>query len=252
MSLDKETYIVIQDTWTEEDDQELLEYCKKYNTIILSKTDILKLNVNNIKVLFCATKIIQKLLTGYIIPDTYEKCFFEFYKRNIELKTLNDCYNIKMPFFVKPSANDKSFNAMIINSKSDLKYLNSFMSLDNILYTSDIVKLKNEYRLFIGDKKLYGIANSSEYVTDFLDLETNYTKYFNIAPPTEFINEILASNTTGFCIVDIGLTNNGDWIVVEVNPPFSISSYDFPIDKYFNYCCDAWQYIITNCNSKNV
>jgi hypothetical protein len=252
MSLHETSLIIIQDTWTEEDDQELLEYCKKYNSVILSKKEILKLNINNIKVLFCATKIIQKILTGYIIPDTYEKCFSEFYKRNIQLKSLNDCYDVKIPFFVKPSANDKSFDAMVINKKSDLQYLSSFLSPDEILYTSDIIKLKNEYRLFIGDKKLYGIANSSEYIMDFLDLETNYIKYFNITPPLEFINAILASNTIGFCIVDVGLTTDGDWVVVEINPPFSISSYDFPIDKYFNYCCDAWQYVVMVCDSKSL
>jgi hypothetical protein len=236
--------VVIQNTWTEEDDQELLEYCKKYETVILSKEEILKLNINNIKVLFCATKIIQKMITGYIVPDTYEKCFSEFYKRNIQLKSLKDCYNMPMPFFVKPCANDKSFDAMVINKKSDLDYLHSFMSLDKILYTSSIIKLKNEYRLFIGDKKLYGVANSSEYVMDFLDLEMKYTKYFNISPPLEFIDGILAANTIGFCIVDIGLTSDGTWVVVEVNPPFSISSYDFPINEYFDYCSDAWQYVV--------
>ena len=36
--------VVIQNTWTEEDDQELLEYCKKYETVILSKEEILKLS----------------------------------------------------------------------------------------------------------------------------------------------------------------------------------------------------------------
>ena len=238
--------IVIQDTWNDEDDLELLEYCKKLNTVILSKHEILELNINDIKVLFCETKIIQKLLVNYKIPDTYEKCFMDFYKRNIQLKSLKDCHNMEFQFFIKPSSNDKSFDATIINNKSDLECLNSFLSLNTILYTSNVIKLKNEYRLFIGNNKLYGIANASEYVMDFLDIENDGIKYFDISPPDDFIDNILVNNKIGFCIVDVGLTNDNNWVVVEVNPPFSISSYDYPIDKYFDYCCDAWTNIQNN------
>ena len=41
----------------------------------------------------------------------------------------------------------------------------------------------------------------------------------------------------------INLNGEHVWSIVEVNPPFSISSYDWNIDSYFNYCKDAFQYL---------
>jgi len=249
-----ELNVVIQDTWNNKDDQELLEYCKKYRTKILSKKEIMELDVLHIDVLFCATKIVQKILntykypdtyeTKYRCPDTYEKCFQSLYKRHIECITIKECATVKLPYFIKPVANDKSFSAMIIKTKNDLKYIETFLNHDQQIYLSNLVELKNEYRLLIGDNKLYGMSNASEYVASFLSIDTDYVKYFNTSPPADFIDEILGLNTIGFCVVDVALKSDQTWIVVEVNPPFSISSYDLPIKQYFDYCHAAWTHIV--------
>jgi hypothetical protein len=235
--------VIIQDTWSEEDDQELLEYCKKYKTKILSKKEIMELNVLHIDVLFCATKTVQKVLKTYKCPDTYEKCFQSLYKRHIECITIKECEALKLPYFIKPVANDKSFGAMIIKTMNDLKHVKTFLNPDQQIYISSLVDLKNEYRLFIGDNKLYGMANASEYIAYFLNIDADYLKYFNTAPPADFIDEILRLNNIGFCVVDVALKSDQTWIVVEVNPPFAISSYDLPIKQYFDYCHSAWKHI---------
>jgi hypothetical protein len=244
--------VVIQDTWNGDDDQELLEYCKQYQTKILSKKEIMELDVSQIKVLFCATKIIQKVLgkyrcsdtyEKYRCPDTYEKCFEPLYKRNIECMTIKDCHKLKLPFFIKPAKNDKSFDAMIIKTSDDLKYAKSYLNDERQIYVSDVLTLKNEYRLFIGNNQLYGIANASEYVASFLSIDFDYLKYFNTLPPDDFIDQVLKLNKIGFCVVDVAMTSDQTWVVVEVNPPFAISSYDLPIDKYFEYCCASWSHI---------
>lgn len=112
--------------------------------------------------------------------------------------------------------------------------------LDNdYLYISDIVEFINEFRLFIGKNKIYGIVEST-------DILINSEKSVSIKPPEDFLNKVLQNNTFDFCVIDIGIIDFDGiykWSIVEVNPPFALSSYDWPIENYYNYCKDAFNYI---------
>jgi hypothetical protein len=44
-------------------------------------------------------------------------------------------------------------------------------------------------------------------------------------------------------VIDVGYTDRDIWCVVEVNPPFALSSYDWPISSYYEYCRAAWHFI---------
>ena len=106
---------IIQDTWNEEDDQDLLEYLKKEkpNYRALDKKSILALNPLTIEVLFASTAIIQKILPNVEVPNTYPDCFASLYHRNIKKIKLQECSNLNFPFFVKPYDNNKSFMAVM-------------------------------------------------------------------------------------------------------------------------------------------
>ena len=56
----------------------------------------------------------------------------------------------------------------------------------------------------------------------------------------------LMSKGLGFIVVDVGLTSDGHWCIVEANPPFALSSYDLDIAIYVEYCCAAWKAIVAN------
>ena len=45
-------------------------------------------------------------------------------------------------------------------------------------------------------------------------------------------------------MVDVGLLDTGDWGVVEVNPPFALSSYDWDVGAYYAYCAAAWRSVV--------
>tara|TARA_B100001989_G_C24522531_1_gene456677 strand:+ start:314 stop:1051 length:738 start_codon:yes stop_codon:yes gene_type:complete len=240
------TFTVIQDTWNEEDDIELLNYVadKNLKTKYLSENEILNTNITNIDVLFCDTDIIQKKIKSELVPDCYPLQFQTLYNRNIQkikLKNLND---IQKPYFVKPFENNKSFDARRIYNDENHKYLLEDLSElnfkeDDYLYICTIVEFVNEFRLFIGNKKIYGVVEST-------DILINSKKSVSIKPPEDFLDKILQLNTFNFCVIDIGIINfNGShvWSIVEVNPPFALSSYKWPIDNYYKYCKDAFNYL---------
>lgn len=225
--------IVIQDTWNEPEDEELIEYCKKkYNTIILDEKSILKLNFKLYDCIFADTTIIQ---TQFKSPPTYPDCFKSFYKRKIEKQSIDTFLNSTDKKFIKPVNNDKLFDSFICNPKNeyDIQYLNKNKK-SNEIYVCEIVNFVNEYRLFILNNKLYGIQESSLYILPYNVIQSK-------EPSIEFINDILKHNIYPNCIIDVGMLLNNEFCIVEVNPPFSLSSYDFPIEKYTDYCIKAFK-----------
>lgn len=241
------SYVIIQDTWNEDDDVELLEYFSKDNPIslkIMNEDQIKEItDICPIIALFCNTEIIQYILKKFhlenTIPDTYEHCFNPLFNRKISKHLFSECSKLERPFFIKPFANDKSFNAKLIESQHQIDFMGHNIKPEIPVYISEPMNFVNEYRIFLGNEKIYGITNSSSYIHSF---ENKH--YFDIPPPIEFLQQIQKLNNFGYCVVDIGLCiKTNKWCVVEVNPPFSISSYDYPINDYIKYSIDAWSFI---------
>lgn len=231
--------IIIQDTWDEDDDLELLEYIRNKNYKVLSEEKILEMNKEFIYVLFADTKIVQEKI-NYEIP-TYPKCFESIYKRKIQIEHIRNLTLKDAPYFIKPYKNDKSFSATVVQDKYDIEYIKENTN-DVVVYKSEYKQYVNEYRLFIYNYQLYAIQESSYYILNNDIVES-------CKPPVEFLKEILKHNTYPCIVIDIGQYKDGDnkiWSFVESNPPYSISSYDLPICKYFEYCQLCWKYMLKN------
>jgi len=233
--------VYVQNTWIEDDDLELLKYIDTHvGERVMFDSSMLIDNENShedISMIFADTQIIQKLLLkrGWNCPDTYDNAYDGLYNRQIKQIKYKDSKTLEKPFFIKPYNNDKSFESIIVERDDDFRYLQESEGLldDDDIYTSNVVKFLNEYRLFIGNNKIYGITESTKYILDRPESESE--------PPKEFICEINKRTLDGkYVVVDVGLLSTGEWAVVEVNPPFSLSSYDYPIDKYYQYCYDAF------------
>lgn len=94
--------IIIQDTWCNDEDQELYEYFDNHNIVykIKSGDDILCTNPYDIKLLFCDTAIFQKLLHSKLqIPNQYPQEFESLYKRKIYTTTLLTALKKPLPYF---------------------------------------------------------------------------------------------------------------------------------------------------------
>lgn len=91
------TFTVIQDTWNEADDIELLNYVadKKIKTKYLSRNEIINTSISNIDVLFCDTDIIQKKIKSELVPNCYPLQFKLLYNRDIKIIKLQDLNKIK-------------------------------------------------------------------------------------------------------------------------------------------------------------
>ena len=239
-------YIVIQNTWNEDDDQDLIEYCKKYNNVkTLSDDEILKMDVSLIEVLFADTSIIQKKVKSKFVPKCYPEIFNKLYKRKIKQLHMKDISKLNYPFFVKPYDNDKSYEAHIVKNNYDMDSLKQdlhehHVKYDDYVYHSELVNFVNEYRLFIGNRTLIGMVDSTDMLID-------PSRAVNDKPPQDFIDEVLNTNNLEFCVIDIGLgltsgSTDYQWMIVEINPSFALTSYDWDIKKYFDYCKQAWNY----------
>lgn len=144
--------------------------------------------------------------------------------------------NIKFdkPYFIKSCGNDKSIDGKVI------AYANEYDSYgmetpdpEADVYVCEPLTILSKQRLLIGGGKLYGYGHMSGARTD-----------------SNFLNEIDIENLidiTGdnFRCIDIGLIMEPvcKWIVVEINPPFSLDDYDIHLESYMEFCIDACQWI---------
>ena len=235
-------YSIIQDTWDETEDQELRDYVKekKYLCKYLSKEEILEEPITNIDVLFYDTDIVQEKIKDYYqVPDTYPDFLQEFYKRTINKIKFSELENKSYPYFAKPTTNNKSFTGLVVSNKYNYEYIKSnIKSQQELIYIADVVDFLSEFRLFIGNGKVYGIGDTD-------DQEHAVYEHYN-PPPKDFIENLLKKLDHKFYVIDVGILDTNNWAIVEVNPPFAIDSYELPMEQYYKYCCDAWKSIIFN------
>lgn len=126
------------------------------------------------------------------------------------------------------------------------------------VYVAPVVDFSSEHRLFIGKDCIWAVQECSEYTighrltnkafgAEILSVE-------DIVLPMEFANEVLdlvVQHKMGFVVVDCGYNPAKDeWCVVEVNPPFALSSYDMDINDYVKYCCKAWAHTVRQDKEK--
>jgi hypothetical protein len=229
---------VIQDTWDEPEDQELIENAKPCVTLPGEK--VLTLNPLDYKCVFADTQIMQKLLRVDNM-DTYPLHFHGLYKRNILLCPVKEFMEKDAPMFVKPWKNNKTFDALVLNpqDKYDRDYLVSKTeSLEDLVYVCELVTFLNEFRLFVANGRLHGMQESSAYVLPEKQIASR-------RPSEEFIKTVLEKNRDKFCVIDVGEIQGKGFCVVEVNPPFALSSYDYPIEKYISFCSSAYRHFAT-------
>ena len=184
---------------------------------------------------FCNTDIVQyhlkkkNNLTNEIVPDTYDKSFNKFYLRDIKVVKFKELYNGDFNCFIKPYLNDKSFDGQVYYNID--KFVGPIPDPETLIYMSNVVTFLCEYRLLIGDNKLYG----SGFMQGI---------YPNVNLPKDFIEKIISCTNSRYLCIDIGYIKElKKWAVVEINPPFSLDNYNIQFESYINFCVDACKYI---------
>ena len=249
---------VIQDSWNEEDDVELRDHVESLpdaTVRYMSESDILATMspLSSEIILFCDSHIVQKLLNRRkaVVPS-YPEELSQYYGREIRLQSLSELSGNELPYFVKLAGSDKTTMARVVRTRQEESALQSELEAgapeQPTVYVSSVVDFVSEWRLFLSPDRLWGCQEYSEYMvghrlmnqdlSDSTVLELCHVEQV----PQEFTDQVRqAARPLGFVVVDVGLTSSGVWSVVECNPPFSLSSYDLPIDIYVDYCVEAWK-----------
>lgn len=199
---------------------------------------------------FCSTSIVQDKLKekglGHIVPDTYDEKFKDLYGRRIQKTKYKDLDKVKFPYFIKSAGNNKLIDGTVVNDKNELDEIwvcnpgpprglwavNDIKPWDDMeLYTSDIVKFEAEYRLLVGNKHVYGCG---------------FQRGNNDQSPSDLIvDKILQIAGEQFLCVDVGY-DGSQWIIVEINPPFSLDDFGISLSDYIQYATDFWTKLEAN------
>lgn len=165
---------------------------------------------------------------GIVTPDYlgYPEQLKKFLGRKINEVEFGELKNYELPYFIKPSKGVKKFTGCLIERESSLKYLRE---IDDVLDTdkvlmSEPLNFVSEYRCFVHEEKLMGIHY--------------YSGDFKVFPDINVIEEMVKVYTDANCAytLDIGVTDEGKTILVEINDMWAIGSYGFDSRTYAIMC----------------
>lgn len=261
------TVIYIDEEWTKNGDtDDIIAYytnpnnMKKYDIQILTTGQLENIPTHQILngIVFAHTSIIQGHLRAIdpevaknLIPNTYDPAFAKFFKREIEIITLDilrDKYLANDESrFIKPLGNSKSFNGQVIDDFGDLDKLfdeHPELSPTTRVYSAPVIDIQGEIRLLIGSGHLYGsgqISVANPPNKDYLELSTSS---IGGVSNTSVLDKLITATGDRFLCVDIGWVPELErWVVVEINPPFSLEDYDIPLTDYLRFTEDAFHWI---------
>lgn len=235
---------LVEDEWEADD---IISHCKDhgYEYKVLSQDEIRHLSVEEFLeyVPFCSTLVVQSKLKekglDHLIPDTYTAIFEDLYGRKITHITYKDLGSVSFPYFIKSAGNDKIIDGTVVTNKDELDDVWTNVSRindvnpgpDMELYICDPISFMSEHRLLIGKSTIYGRGfqrgNS------------------DIIPTLDIIENIIRLAKEKFYCVDVGY-DGSKWIIVEVNPPFSLDDFGIELDKYIQYAVDFWMRVHQN------
>jgi len=185
------------------------------------KYDIMIGSVESMKKFYKEYDISPKLI-GY--PDELS----EYYHRNIVKKKARELSS-DYPYFIKPVA-IKLFTGDVIHSDSMKKLFMDYydgVTPDTELYVSDVIDIISEYRCFIHEDKIVAIHY---YGGDFW-------RYPNVSIIEDMVHAYKGSSPISYTI-DVGVTDNDDTIIIELNDMWAIGSYGLDRDLYVKMCLD--------------
>lgn len=154
-----------------------------------------------------------------------------------EIKTLKYSeLGDNFPYFVKPATDVKLFTGDIIIKKTYKEYLATVYGCkaDTMLYQSELVNFVSEYRVFVHEGRITGMKN---YLGDFMVIPNKDTIYDMVL---SFKSSPIAYT------LDVGITDDGTTLLVEVNDMWAIGSYGLNGKDYALACVRRMKEILNN------
>ena len=241
--------LYLEDSWTENGDGEyIINYCalpeSQWQLQIISRNELKRMPTRDFfrGVVLAQAHIIQSHLVLLnrqdLIPDTYDSAFQPWLKRHIEIISIQQLWDkyisVERPRFIKPVGIVKLFEGQVLDDGDDLTNLlvrHQDVTLETKVYSCRTIDIDGELRLLIGAGRLYGVGQIS------------------IAPPPNqdwrpvFLDQLITAVGGRFLCVDIGWVAELGWVVVEINPPYSLDEYDIPLVDYLQFMTDAFGWL---------
>lgn len=133
----------------------------------------------------------------------------------------------KWNIFIKPVAGGKIFTGTVINDIKDFRACVGVQA-DTEVWCSEIVNFVSEYRCFIRYGKILAIKH---YKGDCF-----------VVPSKEVLTSIIEDykDAPNAYTVDLGVTDKGETLLVEVNEGYSVGSYGLDPIKYAKFLATRW------------
>lgn len=181
-----------------------------------------------------------KNITGKDVPNIdYPEPLIPFMKRKFEIRPLSSVYGRMTidenpePIFVK-SVSQKFITGFVCNNFSDFVRNCTGIPLDTLVYTSDVVDMKSEYRTYI---HRHQIMNSIRYKGDW-----------DKAPRKSVVEDMLyAVRNEKMPIaysIDVAVLENHSTVLIECNDGFALGNYGLSAMKYAEMNMDRWYQLI--------
>lgn len=184
---------------------------------------------------------VRKALTRLGVPQpdldgAPPKSIEEFYGRRMWKTTMREIRNLMdtdKHVFIKPLSKQKAFNGHVTSGAiRDLIQTAGFEDDFEILASEPVVFV-SEYRLFIHNGLIAGCKN---YRGDFTVLPD-----FHVA---EACLRAFKDQPVAFSL-DLGVTDDGRTLVVEINDAFALGGYGFPAIPYAQLVIARWEQMVS-------
>lgn len=145
------------------------------------------------------------------IPTTYPVDLQHFLGRKVTKTTLG---KMQLPCFIKPALDLKTFTGFVCHDRHDRRLGNQNNEAE--VFTSEIVEFTTEYRVYICQGKIQNVAR--------------YTGPVDVFPNMQLVRDMISSYVSAPIAysVDIGITKEGETLLVEVNDALALGNYGIP------------------------
>ncbi len=152
-------------------------------------------------------------LGGFLSRDIYETTLGAFLEREI------------FEYFIKPKEK-KKFNGFVCKGFSDVYKCNG-VSNETEIWVSDKINFVSEYRCFVLDREIIDVRlyKGSPY------------KVLDETVLNDIVDSMVGANTFA---VDVGITDKGETVLVEVTDGYGIGSYGLDSVLYARFLMSRW------------
>lgn len=172
-------------------------------------------------------------------PNDYPESLTPFLCRRVWKSTLGDVERHIIdeavpPVFVKPSARRKNFTGRVLGLSNDSMQIGP-VSRSQEVWCSEVVTWKSEYRIYVIDDSVVGVAHYSGDADVVLDLRVVQKALAAYRLSGE------APSAYG---IDFGVLNTGESALVEANDGYALGAYEIAARPYTDLLARRWQELL--------